>query len=371
LLQTQTAVVQTNITSRQVENLPIFGTEGGNFQSLLKTIPGNGLTSETNSQAGNPQRAINVNTNGQSYQGTNTRIDGVQDAYPYLPANVAYVPPADAIQTMNVVTNAFTAQQGLAGGAAVNVETKSGTNQFHGDIHEFHTDQNFAARNYFDTDPKLFPHKNRSNQNEYGGAVGGPIVRNKLFFFFDFDRVTQRQLAGPDTRTLPTAAMSPTAAGTDADFTGLPGNPIIYDPLTGDDTGAGKTQITCNGKANVICANRIDPAALVMTKLMQPLFAQETGPGLLNWSGSGTAQFNRNNSDTKITWAPSANTALWGKYSFSKSLITDPPLLGPAVGDATNGGQLGNAPGLVQLVGIGVTHSFSRDLLFDGNVGYT
>lgn len=367
LLQTQTAVVQTNLTTRQIENLPIFGTEGGNFQSLLKTIPGNGLTSETNSQAGNPQRAINVNTNGQSYQGTNTRIDGVQDAYPYLPANVAYVPPPDAIETMNVVTNAFTAQQGLAGGAAVNVETKSGSNQFHGDVHEFHTDQNFTARNYFDTDtsPKEFPHKNRSNQNEYGGAVGGPILRNRLFFFFDFDRVTQRQLAGPDTRTLPSAAM---ASG---NFTGLPGNPVIYDPATGNATGAGKTQISCNGVANTICANRIDPAAAALVKLMQPLFAQENGNGLLNWSGSGTAQFNRNNSDSKITWTLSPKTVIWGKYSFSKSLITDPPLLGPAVGDATNGGQLGNAPGLVQLLGIGVTHSFTSNLLFDGNVGYT
>jgi hypothetical protein len=367
LLQTESAVVQTDINTRQIENLPIFGTEGGNFQALLKTIPGEGLTSETNSTAGNPQRAINVNSNGQSYQAENTRIDGVQDAYPYLPANVAYVPPPDAIETMNVVTNAFTAQQGLAGGAAVNVETKSGTNHFHGDVHEFHTDQNFAARNYFQTDPTIFPHKNRNNQNEYGGAVGGPVVRNKLFFFFDYDRVTQRQLAGPDTRTLPTSAM---AGG---DFSGLPGNPVIYDPATGNAAGVGKTQISCNGVPNTICTNRIDPAAETMIKLMQPLFAQEkaTSNDLLNWTGSGTALFNRNNSDSKVTWVISPKTALWGKYSFSKTLVYDPPLLGAAIGDATNGGQLGNAPGLVQLVGIGVTHSFTPDLLFDWNFGYT
>ncbi len=367
LMQTETADVQSNITSQQIQNLPIMGTEGSNFQSLLREIPGAGLTSETNSNAGNPQRAINTNFNGQSYQSIDTRIDGVPDLYPYLPANVAYVPPFDAIQTMNVVTNSFTAQQGMAGGAAVNVEIKSGTNHFHGDAHERHIDQNFAARNYFQTDPKIFPHKNRNNQNEFGGAVGGPIVRDKLFFFFDFDRTTQRQLAGPDTRSLPTAAM---ASG---DLSNLPGNPIIYDPATGDATGAGKTQVSCNGVPNKICPSRIDPAAETMIQLMQPLFSQEVASsnGLLNWTGSGTALLNRNDSDAKVDWAPNQSTLVWGRYSFSKSLVYDPPLLGPAVGDATNGGQLGNAPGLVQVAGLGVSHTFSPSLLFDWNFGYT
>lgn len=367
LLQTETADVQSNITSRQIQNLPIFGTEGTNFQSLLREIPGASLTSETNSGAGNPQRAINTNFNGQSYQSIDTRIDGVPDLYPYLPANVSYVPPFDAIQTVNVVTNSFTAQQGMAGGAAVNVEIKSGTNHFHGDAHELHTDQNFAARNYFQTDPTIFPRKNRNNQNEFGGSVGGPVLRNKLFFFYDFDRTTQRQLAGPDTRTLPTSAM---ASG---NFASLPGSPVIYDPASGDATGAGKKQISCNGVPNMICPDRIDPAAEAMITLMQPLFAQETSTSndLLNWTGSGTALMNRDDSDAKIDWAPTQNTLVWGRYSFSKSLFYDPPLLGAAIGDATNGGQLGNAPGLVQVAGLGVSHTFTSSLLFDWNFGFT
>jgi hypothetical protein len=155
------------ISSRQIENLPIMGSQGGNFQKLLQTIPGAGLTD------GNPQRAINTNFNGLSEQSINTRIDGVRDAYPWLPANVAYVPPADAIESFHVVTNSFDAELGAAGGAAVNVQIKTGTNHFHGDAHEFHTDQNFAARNYFQTDPKIYPKKNRNNQNQFGGDVEG------------------------------------------------------------------------------------------------------------------------------------------------------------------------------------------------------
>ena len=367
LLQTDSADVHTDITAKEIQNLPIMGSQGGNFQELLRTVPGAGLTAETNSLAGNPQRAINTNVNGMSNQGNNTRIDGVQDAFPYLPANVAYVPPSDAIATVNVSTNSFDAEQGMAGGAAINVEIKTGTNRFHGGAHIYHTDQNFAARNYFQTDPKLFPKKNRNNQNQFGGSIGGRIIRDKLFFFGDYERTTQRQLAGPDTRTLPTAAMMT------GDFRNLPGNPIIYDPATGDQNGANKQQISCDGVLNVVCPDRIDPAAQAMATLLKPLIPQEftTTNDTNNWTGSGTALFNRDNADIKINYIPSQSTTMFGRYSLSKTLAYDPPLLGTAIGDATNGGQLGNAPGLVQDIGLGATHTFTPSLLVDWNFGFT
>ena len=125
LLQTDKADVHTDLTTQQIEYLPTAGSQGRNFQSLLRTIPGVGLTAETNSLAGNPQRAINANVNGQSNQTVNTRLDGAQDAYPWLPANVAYVPPADAIETVNVVTNSFDAEQGMAGANQIRYEPVS------------------------------------------------------------------------------------------------------------------------------------------------------------------------------------------------------------------------------------------------------
>jgi hypothetical protein len=367
LLQTDSADVHTDLSSRQIENLPIMGSTGANFQKLLQVVPGAGLSNETNSPAGNPQRAINANINGQSEEGISTRIDGALDAYPYLPANVAYVPPANAIETVNVTTNSFDAEQGMAGGAAVNVQVKSGTNQFHGEGHESHTDQNFDARNYFQTDPTLYRKLNRYNQNQFGGSFGGPFKRDKVFFFTDYERTTTRQLAGPDTRTLPTAAM---ATG---DFRGLPGNPIVYDPATGDQHGANKQQVSCNGVLNVICPNRIDPAAQAMITLLQPSIKNDfnTSNGLNNWTGNGTALFNRDDADGKVTYVPSEASTVFGRYSFSRTLVYDPPLLGAAIGDATNGGQLGNAPGLVQSVGLGATHTFGPTLLLDWNFGFT
>ncbi|PYY13165.1 MAG: hypothetical protein DMG61_14285, partial [Acidobacteria bacterium] len=366
-LQTDKADVHTDLTNREIENLPIAGSQGRNFQTLLRIIPGAALPAETNSLAGNPQRSIFANVNGQSQTANNTRIDGAQDIYPWLPSNVAYVPPADAIETVNVVTNSFDAEQGQAGGAAMNVQVKSGTNSFHGTAHWFHFDQNFAARDYFQTNTTRFPHKNRNNQNQFGGTFGGPIKKDKLFFFVDYERTTQRQLAGPDTRTLPTAAM---ATG---DFRNLPGNPTIYDPASGDATGAGTQQISCNGVLNVICPNRIDPAATAMIKLLQPSIAKEFATSTLtnNFVGSSTALFNRDSADGKINYVVSDKTNVFGRYSFSKTLVFDPPLLGDAVGDPTNGGQLGNAPGLVQSVGLGATHTFSPNMLLDWNFGFT
>ncbi len=367
LLQTDKADVHSDLTRREVDELPSAGSQGRNFQSLLQLIPGAGLTSETNSLAGNPERAINTNVNGQSNQTVNTRIDGVQDAYPWLPANVAYVPPSYAIQEVNVVTNSFDAEQGMAGGAAVNVQIKSGTNQFHGSADWFHTDQNFAARNYFQTDPTRFT-KNRNNQNQFGGTFGGPIKKDKLFFFVDYERTTQRGKAGPQARTLPTPQM------VTGDFRNLPGNPIIYDPATGDSHGVGKQQISCNGVPNVICPNRIDPAATALLQLLQPSIAQEVPPdknGLNNFVGSGTALFNRDNADIKINYVPTQKSMIFGRYSFSRILVFDPPLLGDAGGDATNGGQLGNAPGLIQSIGLGATYTFTPNLLFDWNFGFT
>jgi len=367
VLQTDKADVHTDLTAQQIDSLPIAGSQGRNFQTLLRIIPGAALPAETNSLAGNPQRSIFANVNGQSQTANNTRIDGAQDIYPWLPSNVAYVPPADAIETVNVVTNSFDAEQGQAGGAAMNVQVKSGTNSFHGTAHWFHFDQNFAARDYFQTNTTRFPHKNRNNQNQFGGTFGGPIKKDKLFFFGDYERTTQRQLAGPDTRTLPTAAM---ATG---DFRNLPGNPTIYDPATGDATGAGKQQISCNGVLNMICPNRIDPAASAMIKLLQPSIAKEFTTATLtnNFVGSSTALFNRDSADGKINYVVSDRTNVFGRYSFSKTLVFDPPLLGEAVGDATNGGQLGDAPGLVQSVGLGATHTFNPNMLLDWNFGFT
>src|SRR5260370_2128531 len=138
VLQTDKADVHSEISAQQVVELPYNGGEGKNFQSLLYLVPGAGIpaTREANSEAGNPQRAQTLFMNGVSSTGNSTKLDGATVAYPWLPVNIAYVPPSEAIETVNITTNSFDAEQGAAGGAAVNVAIKSGTNQLHGEAFE-------------------------------------------------------------------------------------------------------------------------------------------------------------------------------------------------------------------------------------------
>ena len=123
-LQTDRGDVNITKTDREINNLPLFGSVGRNYQSLIALIPGtargtggffigNGA-GEDNSAAGNPQRSQSYNINGVSRLQNNTKIDGASIIYPWLPTNTVYVPPAEAIQEVNIVTNAFAAEQGLA-----------------------------------------------------------------------------------------------------------------------------------------------------------------------------------------------------------------------------------------------------------------
>jgi hypothetical protein len=134
LLQTETAEVNHEITQSQLASLPITSTQGRNFQALYTIIPGAANVTEQNSTASNPSRAMSLNVNGVEDMSNTTRIDGAVNTYGWLPYLIAYVPPADSIQTVNIVTNSFNAEQGVAGGASINVIIKSGTSQLHGSM---------------------------------------------------------------------------------------------------------------------------------------------------------------------------------------------------------------------------------------------
>ena len=358
-LQTDRADVNVTQTARQVNDLPIAGSAGRNYQSLMQIVPGSVLAGEQNSAAGSPQRSISFNVNGVSRLQNNTKIDGSSITYPWLPTNTAYVPPAEAIQSVNIVTNAFDAEQGLAGGAAINVIIKSGTNDFHGVGWVYHTNSRFAARNHFQTTPQ----NPKDLLTQFGYAVGGPILKNKLFFFTDFERTTRRNLSRDNRVSIAPASLRPDASGNVRFPTPAEGGAIIYDPASNPNP-ALRTPFP----NNTIPANRIDLAATELIKRLP----QPNLPGFVNnFLTNGTAEFNRDNIDTKINWNPTDKMTLFGRYSYSPTLITEPPILGEAGGDAINGGQLGDAPGRVQVAGMGGTYTFTGSLFLDANFGYT
>ena len=381
-LQTDRADVHTDISTVELQELPSASSEGKNFQGLLRIIPGANIPTESNSAAGNPARGMTTNVNGQSTQGNDTRIDGILDAYPWLPNNVAYVPPEDALETVNVATNSFDAEQGMVNGAEINVQMKSGTNKFHGDAFEFHTDDQLKAENYFSPPPSLFK-RPLDVFNQFGGAIGGPIFKNKLFFFGDYQGT--RQAIAPASglaQTVPTEGLLYSTAKSagyfqftnlDNDASGSPTH--IYDPNTGNPDGTGRSIISaasCGGPAqDAICLSRVDPAALTMASLIPAPSSGLTTALTNNYLDTQTGSFHTDDYDAKINWVPSQKSTIFGHFSTNRGKIYDPPSLGPAEGNATNGGQLGNASTTIYVIGLGGTHAFTPNLLLDGNFGFT
>ena len=111
-LQTETAEVDSEINQTQISQLPITSSKGRNYEELYTLIPGAAQVQEKNSIGGNPSRALSVNVNGNSYNGNTTRIDGAIDYYGWLPYLIAYVTPADAVESVTVTTDDFNAEQG-------------------------------------------------------------------------------------------------------------------------------------------------------------------------------------------------------------------------------------------------------------------
>jgi hypothetical protein len=369
VLQTDRADVHSNLSMTELENLPLNSDEGRNFQILYKTVPGFSTPTITNSAGGNPQRSMTGYVNGVSNQGNTTRVDGATDLYPWLPANVGYVPPADSIESVSIVTNSFDAEQGMAGGAAITIVTQSGQNGLHGGGFWNYTNQHLIALNYFTT-PGKFSSTNpipKNIFNEGGGHLGGPIKKNKLFIFGDFETNRQRQFAFAN-RLIAPSWLRPDANG-NVNFT--PTGVTIYNPATCTAAGTG-----CAPFANdTVPKAAINPATLDYLNLLPAAIASDwpvggAAPGF-DYTNNASAGYTRNDWDLKVSYIPTSKSTIFGRYGYSGSDIVDPPILGPAEGGATNGGQLGTSLGRVQVLALGGTYTFTPNFLMDGIFGYT
>ena len=190
LLQSDKADVHAELSTKEVMDLPTGAYR--NYQSLINFVPGATPADTQNSIQGAPARGLATNINGTAKNNNSTRLDGAVNVYLWLPHHVAYVAPQETVETVSVATNNFDAEQGLAGGAAITVVTKSGTNEFHGSAFGYHTNNHLKARNFFQVGE--LP---RSSRNMDGATFGGPILRNKLFFFGGWEGMWERK--GPRT----------------------------------------------------------------------------------------------------------------------------------------------------------------------------
>jgi hypothetical protein len=382
LLQTTKADVNVNLGTRAIENIPLTGYR--NFQSLVNLVPGATPGRYQNAVIDTPQRDFTFNFNGQDRGNNNTRVDGSANILVTMPHHMVYVPPVESIEEVNISTNNFEAEQGMTGGAAVTVTTKSGTNDVHGSAFGFHS--NAALRAFWwDENRAGVKTKPKNTRNIAGGSLGGPIKRDRWFFFTDWEGTFERvgrsglfSVPAEDFRT--------------GDFTrklGAPildsnGNPImittteggstqlregmVFDPFTGNPDGTGRSVFSSNGRLNVIPASRMNPAMLKLLALV-PVPNQ---PGdVSNFFNSGTQRFNRNNFDAKINWNRTSNHQLWFKYGVMNALVHGDFGLGEAGGGCLCDGGVGDGHTLVQTAAIGHTYTVSPTFLIDGTLGWT
>src|SRR5713101_8307965 len=148
-LQTEKTDLHTELTSKAILEMPL--NQYRNYQTLINLVPGATPGLFQNAIADTPERALSFNINGTNRNNNNTRVDGAADVFVWLPHHTVYVPPAETVQEVNISTNNFDPEQGMTGGAAITVITKSGSNQFHGALFEYHEDQALRARQFFET----------------------------------------------------------------------------------------------------------------------------------------------------------------------------------------------------------------------------
>jgi hypothetical protein len=348
-LQTDRADVSAELPSQEVGTLPLGVNR--NFQTLYTLMPGFSPPVASHSAAANPSGALATNVNGGGSSNNNTRLDGTTDSNFFQGNILAYVPPAESIEAVNIVTASYDAEQGMAGGAAVNITTKTGTNAFHGSAWEYNTNSDLKARNFF-----YYGQNNPKNiLNQFGLSLGGPIIKNKLFFFGDWERYRLRQNES-GFQTVATAAIR------QGNFAGT--GTTIYNPMTGASNGTGRTPFA-NGQ---IPSSLLSPQAEALVALIpQP----NQGNGIANdYFSSAGLIFNRDQVDLKVTYNPNSKTSVFARYSGMPSSILDPSPLGAAGGGPLDGGQPGLAPGLTQLASVGANYTFTPNLVFDGNIGF-
>ena len=272
-------------------------------------------------------------------------IDGVASNAPAGNLN-SLIPSQDVVQEFRVVTNNVAAEYGNYAGGIINLTTKSGTNTFHGTAYEYLRNKVLNANDYFSNQAGLA--RVPLIQNQFGGTIGGPIRKDKTFFFFGYEYEKLK------TGTLVTTTV-PTTAELGGDFT-APGLPVITDPTTG-------TQFQCNGVLNKICPDRLDPSALALFAKSYPA---PNRPGLLTnnfivqeATGGVNEQYN-----ARVDHRISEKNNLFARYSYWKA-DSDPY---DAWGTLTAG--QGHTGLYTHSAILGDTHAFNSSTILDLRLSY-
>lgn len=352
LLQTEKADLSTELTAHAITNLPL--NQYRNYQALMNLVPGATPAQFQNAEIDTPGRSLRTWVNGTQPNSNATRIDGAVSVNIWLPHHVGYVQPAETIETVNISTNNFDADLGMAGGAATTVVTKSGTNQIRGSAFLFRNQEEWNSNTYFNNAFGI--EKSPLSRNIYGGTLGGPIARNKLFYFASWERFQDRRGIN-QILSVPTAKMR---AGDFSEVAARYATFRLYNPFTGGSGGVGREQF----------AGFVIPSNLI-TSIAQGVNAYYPLPNTtqdLNSNGLADdfilpreEQVDRDNYDLKLTLQRSPVHSIWGKFAMLNAEVLErfqPGFDEGSIGDTR-----------VYVIGVGHTWTLGPTMVVDGNFG--
>jgi outer membrane receptor protein involved in Fe transport len=349
-LQTDSASLGGVVEGKQVLESPLNGRNVNNLLDFVPgVVPGGGTSGNTMANGGSGSFQAGAQTQaiaygnyqiGGGFSGQSLFfIDGVGSNVPENNVN-SLVPTQDAVQEFRVSTNNVSAEFGGFAGGVIQISTKSGTNEFHGSAYEYFRNTVLDANDWFSNHAGL--KRAPLHQNQYGFNMGGPIIRNKLFAFFSFERESLTSGA-IDTFTLPTAA----ELGGDFSAISTP----IYDLSK-----PGFPQFSCNGVLNVICPSRIDPISAKILALETPA---PNRPGLVNnFVATAPIEGAQNQYNARLDYSLGKADSLFARYTFWNPHNGDSDPLGTKVGAGPTGNTTTEAV-------VGDNHIFNSSTIAD------
>jgi hypothetical protein len=362
-LKTDRSDVAIEFNSRYVEDLPILNR---NFTSFELLSPGTQKLGWGHAATENPQGSQQIFVQGQHFSGTAYELDGTDNQDPIL-GIIVVNPNLDAVTETKVALQNYDAEFGKAVAGVVTAQTKSGSNEIHGSGFWFRRTDALQARDpftQFAPDPITGRFLPSSRWQQFGGSVGGPIIKNKLFFFGDY-QATRQSSGITNQLTVPTALVqstcNPATNGTSASpgycnlseylGAGLQGGAQIYDPSTGSLTGNGGNRAAF-GPAG-LCSGNCIPIGEVSTQAaaILALFpAPQNASVLNNYVSSGSGPFSQNSFDTRIDYSATSTLNFFGRFSLDYFSLSGKGSLGALGGPGT---------GLLGLAGSSITHNYS------------
>jgi hypothetical protein len=354
-MQTDRADTGRLIEGEQIAAMPLGF--GRNFQGMLATVPGASRPFRPHSEFFNSQDSLSTNVNGQSRLANNVMIEGIDDNHKTGLLTVL-IPSAEALETVSVSTSNYDAEFGRAGGAVTSVTLKSGTNQFKGSGYWFgNTDATAATNAFVDRTLPKERQKPESLYNQYGFTFGGPIVRNKFFFFGDYVR-TNDDLGRVNRYVVPTAAQR------SGDFSGsaVP----IYDPQTGNlASGADRTAFD----GNRIPTSRISPIAQRILANVPLPNIEGAASGAINYQDTTVRERRTDGFDVKLNYQASSKDQVSGRYSFQRPTVFEPSNWANNFGGPYQGGFIGTGVNTTYSLAGNWTRTWTNTLVMDVRAG--